>query len=185
MFGTLRLCRIIFVFCGLIYPFAMTGIAQVLMPDQANGSLVRNAEGVAIGSSLIGQLFSSTRYFNGRVSSIDYDASASGSNNYGPSNEVMLQRVQSDISEFLQANPVAHQSEIPGDLLTNSGSGLDPHVSPQAARIQVPRIARERDMDPARLYELINARIEPPLWGIFGEARVEVLALNLALDQLH
>jgi K+-transporting ATPase ATPase C chain len=180
----MRLCLVIFACFGILYPLAMTALAQVLMPHQANGSLVRNAEGVTVGSSLIGQSFRSPRYFTGRVSSINYDASASGTNNYGPSNEVLLQRVKSDISAFLQANSEVERSEIPGDLLTNSGSGLDPHISPQAARIQVPRIARERHIDPARLYALISAKTEAPLWGIFGELRVEVLALNLALDQL-
>jgi potassium-transporting ATPase KdpC subunit len=184
MLGTLRLCLIIFAFCGIIYPFAMTGLAQVLMPDQANGSLVRKADGVVVGSSLIGQSFRSPRYFNGRVSSISYDAAASGSNNYGPSNPVMLERVKSDMAAFLQANPGVEQSDIPGDLLTNSGSGLDPHISPQAAMIQVPRIAKERNIDPERLYALIRGQVEPPLWGVFGEARVQVLALNLALDKL-
>jgi K+-transporting ATPase ATPase C chain len=169
----------------MLYPLAMTGLAQLLMPDRANGSLVRNPDGVTVGSSLIGQSFRSPRYFNGRVSSINYDASASGTNNYGPSNEAMLQRVKNDISAFLEANPEVKQSEIPGDLLTNSGSGLDPHISPQAAKVQVPRIARERHIDPAKLYALINAHTEHPLWGIFGESRVELLALNLALDQLR
>jgi K+-transporting ATPase ATPase C chain len=185
MFGTLRLCLVIFAFCGMLYPLVMTGLVQQLMPDQANGSLIRNTEGVVVGSHLIGQSFHSPRYFNGRVSSINYDASASGSNNYGPSNEVMLQRVKNDLSAFLEANPKVKQSEIPGDLLTNSGSGLDPHISPQAAKIQVPRIARERRIDPAKLYALIKAHTEHPLFGIFGESRVEVLALNLELDKLR
>jgi K+-transporting ATPase ATPase C chain len=185
MWGTVRLCLIVFAFCGLLYPLTMTGIAQVLMPEQANGSLVRNAEGVVVGSSLIGQSFHSPRYFNGRVSSIDYDGIASGSNNYAPSNEAMLQRVRDDMAAFLKANPQVQQAEIPTDLLTNSASGLDPHISPQAARIQVPRIAHERQLDPAALYALIDEHTQPRLWGIFGEARVEVLALNLALDRLH
>jgi K+-transporting ATPase ATPase C chain len=185
MLGTIRLCLVIFVFCGLAYPFVMTGLAQVLMPDRANGSLVRNADGIVVGSSLIGQSFRSPRYFNGRVSSINYDASASGSNNYAPSNEDMLQRVKSDIAAFLQANPGVKQEDIPTDLLTNSASGLDPDISPQAARIQVPRVARERGIDPARLYALVGEHTQPRLWGIFGEARVNVLALNLALDQVR
>ena len=185
MFGTMRLCLVIFAFCGILYPLAMTGLAQVIMPAQANGSLVRNANGETVGSSLIGQSFKSAQYFHGRVSSINYDAAASGTNNYGPSNEAMLQRVKNDISAFLQANPGVKQSEIPGDLLTNSGSGLDPHISLQAARIQVPRISTERHIDPARLYALISAYTESPLWGVFGESRVEVLALNLALDKLR
>ncbi len=183
MLGTLRLCLIIFGFCGIIYPFAMTGLAQVLMPDQANGSLVRNADGVVVGSSLIGQSFRSSRYFNGRVSSINYDAAASGSNNYAPSNPALLERVKSDMAAFLQANPGVKQSDIPTDLLTNSGSGLDPDISPQAALIQVPRIAKERNIDPEKLTALVKGQVEPRLWGLFGEERVQVLALNLALDQ--
>src|ERR1700755_3264332 len=105
MLGTLRLCLVIFLFCGLLYPFAMTGLAQVLMPERANGSLVRNANGVVVGSSLIGQSFRSPRYFTVRVSSISYDESASGSNNYAPSNKALLERVNSDIAAFLAANP--------------------------------------------------------------------------------
>lgn len=185
MFGTLRLCLVIFVFCGLIYPFAMTGIAQTIMPDRANGSLVRNSAGVTVGSSLIGQSFQSPRYFNGRVSSINYDSAASGSNNYAPSNEAMLQRVKSDIAAFLQANPGVKQSDIPADLLTNSASGLDPHISPQAAKVQLIRIARERGLDPQILNALIDRHTQPPLWGMFGKPRVEVLTLNLALDQIR
>jgi K+-transporting ATPase ATPase C chain len=185
MLETLRLCLIIFAFCGILYPLTMTGIAQVLMPDRANGSLVRNAQGTVVGSSLIGQSFRSLRYFNGRVSSINYDAAASGSSNYAPSNEALLQRVKSDLDAFLHDNPGVKQSDIPADLLTNSASGIDPHISPQAARIQVPRIARERNLDPARLYVLIDTHTEPPLWGIFGETRVQVLAINLALDQMR
>lgn len=184
MVGTARLCLIIFAFCGILYPLTMTGIAQMLMPDRANGSLVRNAQGRVVGSALIGQSFRSPRYFRGRVSSIAYDAAASGSTNYAPSNPALGQRVKSDLEVFLRDNPGVKQSEVPADLLTNSASGLDPHISPQAARVQVPRIARERNLDPSRLYALIDAQTEPPLWGIFGEARVQVLAINLALDRM-
>lgn len=185
MLGSVRLCLVIFAVCGILYPLTMTGIAQLLMPERAGGSLVRNAEGTVVGSSLIGQAFHSPRYFSGRVSSIGYDAAASGGSNYAASNAELVKRVTNDIDAFLRDNPDVKQSDIPTDLVTSSASGLDPDISPQAARIQVPRIAQARSLDPERLYALVAAHTETPLWGIFGEARVQVLAINLALDRMR
>lgn len=184
MFINLRLCLILLLLCGLAYPLAMTGIAQVTMPTKASGSLIVDENGTVIGSELIGQSFTDPRYFSGRISSIEYNAADSGSNNYGPSNPALMERVQEDSAAFLEANPGVEKSEIPADLLTNSGSGLDPHISPKAAKVQVERIARERGLDPAQLYALIEANTEGRSLGVFGEARVNVLKLNLALDQI-
>lgn len=180
----LRLCLILLLICGLVYPLAMTGIATVAMPAQASGSLIKDDSGKVVGSELIGQTFTDPKYFWGRISSIDNNAAGSGSNNYAPSNPALVERTQKDIAVFLQANPGVRESEIPADLLTNSGSGLDPHISPQAAVIQVERVARARNLDPAKLHTLIAEHTEGRSMGVFGEPRVNVLKLNLALDQL-
>lgn len=181
----LRLSFVLLLIGGLAYPLAMTGVAQVLMPAKASGSLITDAAGKVIGSELIGQNFSDPRYFSGRISSIENNAAGSGSNNYAPSNPALVERVQKDVASFLAANPEVQGGDIPADLLTNSGSGLDPHISPQAAEVQVERIAKARQLAPARLRALIARHTEGRSLGIFGEPRVNVLKLNLALDQLE
>lgn len=180
----LRLSFVLLLICGLAYPLAMTGIAQVVMPAKASGSLIVDASGKVIGSELIGQNFTDPKYFSGRVSSIENNAAGSGSNNYAPSNPALIERTQKDLAAFLQANPGVKQEDIPADLLTNSGSGLDPHISPEAAQVQVVRIAKARNLDPAELLALIEQHTEGKSLGVFGEPRVNVLKLNLALDQL-
>ncbi|WP_301172970.1 potassium-transporting ATPase subunit KdpC [Brevibacillus nitrificans] len=180
----LRLSLILLVICGLAYPLAMTGISGVIMPAKASGSLITDASGKVLGSELIGQSFTDPKYFSGRISSIENNAAGSGSNNYAPSNPALIERTQKDLAAFLQANPGVKQEDIPADLLTNSGSGLDPHLSPQAAEVQVKRIAKARNLDPAKLRKLIEEQIEDRSLGVFGEPRVNVLKLNLALDQL-
>lgn len=180
----LRLSFVLLLICGLAYPLAMTGIAQVVMPAQASGSLIVDESGKVIGSELIGQNFTEPKYFSGRVSSIENNAAGSGSNNYSPSNPALIERTQKDLAAFLEANPGVKQEDIPADLLTNSGSGLDPHISPQAANVQVERIAKTRNLDPAKLLALIAENTEGRSLGVFGEPRVNVLKLNLALDQL-
>jgi len=180
----LRLSLVLLLICGIAYPLAMTGIAQIAMPAKASGSLITDASGKVVGSELIGQTFSDPKYFWGRVSSIDNNAAGSGSNNYAPSNPALIERTQTDIASFLKANPAVNQEDIPADLLTNSGSGLDPHISPQAALIQVERIAGKRNLEPAKLRNLIEDMTEGRSMGVFGEPRVNVLKLNLALDQL-
>lgn len=178
----LRLSFVLLLICGLAYPLAMTGIAQIVLPFQASGSLITDESGTVLGSELIGQTFADPKYFSGRVSSIDNDAAGSGSNNYAPSNPALIERTQKDLEAFLKANPGVGKEEIPADLLTNSGSGLDPHISPQAAYVQVERIANARKLDPAKLRALIGQHTEGRSLGVFGEPRVNVLKLNLALD---
>ncbi|HBZ82169.1 MULTISPECIES: potassium-transporting ATPase subunit KdpC [Brevibacillus] len=180
----LRLSVVLLLICGLIYPLAMTGVAQVVMPAQASGSLIADANGKVVGSELIGQTFTDPQYFWGRISSIDNNAAGSGSNNYAPSNPALTERVQKDIAAFLAANPGVAQADIPADLLTNSGSGLDPHISPKAAAIQVQRVAKARNLDPAKVQALVAENTEGRSMGVFGEPRVNVLKLNLALDRL-
>ncbi|MGG1533353.1 potassium-transporting ATPase subunit KdpC [Brevibacillus agri] len=184
MLKNLRVSLVLLLICGVAYPLAMTGITQIVMPAKADGSLITDASGKVIGSELIGQSFKDPKYFTGRVSSIEYNAAGSGSGNYAPSNPAMIERTQKDLAAFLAANPSVKQEDIPADLLTNSGSGLDPHISPQAAKIQVPRIAAVRGIDAAKLNALIDEYTEGRSLGLFGESRVNVLKLNMALDQL-
>jgi K+-transporting ATPase ATPase C chain len=167
---------------GLLFPLLITGLAQLLFPKQANGQiLMRN--GHAVGSRLIGQQFSSTGYFHSRPSSAGtgYDASNSGGSNLGPTNQSLIARVQSDADRLQAENPSA---PIPLDLLTTSASGLDPHISPEAAEFQVRRIAKERSLSADVVRESIRQHTEPRQFGFLGEPRVNVLELNLALDEL-
>jgi K+-transporting ATPase ATPase C chain len=179
---------------GLVYPLAMTGIAQVLFPRQAQGSLIER-NGTVVGSELIGQVFESDKYFHGRPSATTapdpndptktgpapYNAANSGGSNLGPSNKALIDRVQGDIDKLKQENPSA---PVPADLVTTSASGLDPHVSPDAALFQVPRIAKARNLPEDRLRQLVADHTEGRFFGLLGEPRVNVLLLNLALDQL-
>lgn len=183
MLKNLRISLVLLIICGLGYPLAVTGISMLTMPSKAEGSLIES-NGEVIGSKLIGQMFKDPKYFTGRVSSIEYNAAGSGSGNYAPSNKDMIERTKKDIEAFIAANPDVKKEEIPADLLTNSGSGLDPHISPLAAQIQVPRIAKERGMDEEDIYQLIKERTDGRQLGIFGEPRVNVLELNMALDKL-
>lgn len=184
IFVILRLSAVMIILCGILYPLASTALAQVLLPSQANGSLLKNSSGETVGSELIGQSFSNPALFHGRVSSIDYKAEASGSNNYGPSNPDMLQRTKDSILQWQKDNPDVPVSELPVDLITNSGSGLDPHISPAAARVQIPRISGLTGISAERIGKLVTEATEGRDLGLFGEERVNVLKLNLALSEL-
>jgi K+-transporting ATPase ATPase C chain len=177
---------------GIVYPLAVTGIARVAFPYQAQGSVLER-DGKVIGSALIGQQFTSERYFHARPSAtvapdpndatktvaVPYNAANSGGSNLGPTNKALVERIAADLEKLKQENPSA---AVPPDLVTTSGSGLDPDISPAAALFQVPRVARARNLPDDLVRELVQKHIEDRLFGILGEPRVNVLALNLALD---
>ena len=172
------------VLTGLVYPLAITGIGKLLFPQQAAGSLVMR-DGKVVGSSLIGQSFKDPKYFWGRLSAtapMPYNATASTGSNFGPTNPALLAAVRARIDALHAADP-DNRLPIPVDLVTSSGSGLDPHVSPAAALYQVARVARERHMDPVKVRQLVLDNVEAPQWWLFGESRVNVLLLNLSLDR--
>jgi K+-transporting ATPase ATPase C chain len=169
---------------GIIYPLVVTGLAQVMFPSQANGELIL-AGGKTIGSRLIGQPFSSPGYFRSRPSAAGpagYDAGNSTGSNLGPTNKALIDRVIADVQRLQAENP---NRPVPIDLVTTSGSGLDPHISPAAAEFQIPRVARERRMNEGQVRALVQKHTEGRQLGFLGEPRVNVLELNLELDALH
>ena len=181
----LRATLVTLVLTGLIYPLLMTGAAQVLFPYAANGSLVTDEKGTVIGSALIGQVFTRSEYLWPRPSAAGangYDATASSGSNLGPTSQKLRDRITAEIARLTETNPDA-KGPIPGDLVTASASGLDPHLSPAAALWQVPRIARARNVAPDRVRALIEANVEGRTFGVLGDPRVNVLLVNLALDR--
>jgi potassium-transporting ATPase KdpC subunit len=177
------LTLVITVLTGLVYPLVVTGLSQVLFPHRANGSLIE-ANGKVVGSELIGQKFTRPEYFHGRPSAAGdgYDAANSGATNFGPTNQNLVNRVRDDVTKFRQENPT-YTGPIPADLLTSSASGLDPHISPASAFAQVDRVAKARGVSADAVRRTVEQRVEGRQFGIFGEPRVNVLALNLDLDK--
>lgn len=177
----IRMTVVTILLLGLAYPLAVTGLAQLLFPDQANGQLIVK-DGITVGSRLIGQAFSSQGYFRSRPSAagIGYDAAWSGGSNLGPTNRKLVERTAADVARYHAENPSA---PVPIDLVTASASGLDPHVSPAGALFQVPRVARERGVSETEVRRLVGEHTEGRQFGLLGEPSVNVLLLNLALDE--
>ena len=182
-----------FAICGFAYPMIMTGISQIIFPHQANGSLIEE-NGEVVGSSLVGQDFTDERLFHCRPSAYNYNTYteedkengnyggvSSGSNNYAPSNPDLEKRINEDIEKFLQENPTIEKEDIPSDIITASGSGLDPHISVEAANVQIDRVSENTGLTKKQLKKMIEENTEGKFLGIFGEEKVNVLELNLSL----
>lgn len=182
-----------FLICGFAYPLVLTGISQIVFPDQANGSIVE-MDGKAVGSSLVGQDFTDQRLFHCRPSAYNYNTYtqeekengtyngvSSGSNNYAVSNPELEKRLNEEIEQFLKENPTISKDEIPSDIITASGSGLDPHISVEAANVQIDRIVKNTQLSREKVETLIEQNTQGKLFGIFGEETVNVLELNLSL----
>ena len=188
---------VLMIICGLIYPLVLTGISKVIFPRQAEGSLIR-VDGKVVGAETIGQEFTEDYYMWGRPSAYHYNTYtedengnlvysdgtefagvSSGSNNYAPTNEALTERVENDMEKFLERNPEVKAEDIPTDLLTASGSGLDPQISPESAQIQIPRIAEASGLSEEKVEEIVSEHTEGKLLGVFGEETVNVLMVNL------
>jgi K+-transporting ATPase ATPase C chain len=189
------------ILCGLIYPLLMTGISQLIFNKQANGSMIV-ANGQEVGSELIGQSFTDPKFFRGRISSVNYNTYTdedtqpdesgkaaysgvgSGSQNLAPSNDALKERVENDIADFLSAHPGVKKEDIPTDLLTSSGSGLDPDISPKAAEIQIPAVSKASGISEADLHKIVDKYTEGRSLTVFGEPRVNVLKVNLEIASI-
>lgn len=178
----IRLTVVLLVLLSVVYPLVVAGIAT-FAPGGGKGETI-SVNGRVVGYKRVGQAFTQDRYFNSRPSAVDYNAAGSGGSNKGPSNPDYLKTVQARIDTFLVHNPGVRKEDIPSELVTASGSGLDPDLSPMGAHIQVERIARVRGLSASQLHKLVDEHTETPLLGIFGPSKVNVLALNVALDQL-
>jgi len=197
----LKVSFVMLLICGIIYPLGMTAISQVLFPKQANGSIALYNE-KPVGSELLGQAFTDVRFFHGRVSAYNYntysqadtkpDANGkvaytgvgSGSANLAPSNPALVERVKNDIDAFLKANPGVKKEDIPTDLLTSSGSGLDPNISPKAAQVEIPAISTATGISEEDLEKIVKNNTEGRTFGIFGEPRVNILKVNLEIAKI-
>lgn len=198
LFRAITVSIVLLLICGILYPLAMTGISQLIFPKQANGSIIEY-DGKPVGSELLGQSFTDARFFHGRVSSVNYNTYkpeekipdkegktaysgvSSGSANLAPSNPALVERVQKDIDTFLAANPDVKKEDIPADLLTSSGSGLDPNISPEAAKIQIPAISKATGISSDDLGKIVTKYTEGRTLGIFGEPRFNVLEANMEI----
>jgi K+-transporting ATPase ATPase C chain len=183
--ASIRMALVTLVLLGLAYPLAVTGLAQVLFPSQANGSLVTSESGAVIGSALIGQRFTSASYFHGRPSAAGaegYDGSASGASNLGPTSRALVDRVRSDVASAVGDNPGLVAGKVPVDMVTASGSGLDPDITLANAYAQASRVARVRSLSESIVRGIVKAHATGRQFGVLGEPRVNVLLLNLALD---
>ena len=197
--GALRASLVTWLLCGLAYPLALTGLGQWLMPFHANGSLERNADGTVIGSRLIGQAWKGPQWFHGRPSATTdtdpndptktvpapYNAASSGASNLGPTSKDLAERLAANRKALEEMQPELAGAKLPADMLTTSGSGLDPDISPANAALQVTRVARARGVPPADINALLEGRITGRSLGIFGEAHMNVLDLNLALQRAY
>ncbi|MBP2630417.1 MAG: kdpC [Firmicutes bacterium] len=184
--SAIRMLILMTVVLGVIYPLGMTVFAQMIFPVQANGSLIYK-QGTLVGSKLIGQNFSSDRYFHGRPSAAGedgYDAASSAGSNLGPTSKKLLSRIDERAKALRQDNGLANDAIVPSDLVTASGSGLDPHITALAAKVQVPRVAQARSISEEQVLVLIEKNTENPRIGFLGEKRVNVVSLNLALDDV-
>ncbi len=178
------------ILCGLAYPLVITGVAQGIFPRQANGSVIR-VDGQPVGSSLVGQDFSDPKYFHPRPSAtvdsdgnpLPYNAASSSGSNLGPTSKALVDRITQDVSTIRQANGLASDAPVPADAVTASASGLDPHISPAYADLQVPRVAQARGLSQDQVRSLVKKYTDPPTLWLLGESRVNVLLLNLALDR--
>jgi K+-transporting ATPase ATPase C chain len=185
VFASIRMAVLTLVVLGLLYPLAITGLAQVTMPAQSNGSLVTSADGTTVGSSLIGQSFTDAKYFHGRPSAAGadgYDATASSASNLAPTSQTLADTVKSRVDSAVAENPGLTAGSVPVDMVTASGSGLDPDITPANAYAQVARVAAARGMTEEAVRSLVDSAITGRQFGILGEPRVNVLLLNLALD---
>lgn len=195
-------CAVMMLLCSFAYPLALTGISQVAMKEKANGNLIdKNGNSTAdpeeaVGSALVGQNFTEDYFFKGRVSSVNYNTYtedqkengeyagvSSGSYNYGNSNPELKERIEKDLGEFLATHPGVKKEDVPSDLLTASGSGLDPHISPEAAEVQVKAVAEHSGLSEETVREIVKENTEEKVLGIYGEARVNVLKCNLGIAE--
>ncbi len=168
---------------GVCYPLVVTGLAQLCFPKQSNGSFIRH-QGKVIGSALIGQNFQTAKYFHGRPSAANYNATASGGSNLSPTNHQFIETIADRLNIVRKENGLPAKFPIPGDLVTASASGLDPDISPESALLQVPRVAKARKLPPETIRQLVHKHTEYPFLGLFGVSRVNVLQINYALDSL-